>query len=971
MDPGTVSHYRLLNHLGEGGMGVVYRAEDLQLGREVAIKLLRTEAMGSAEWLARFEREARLASSLQHPHICTIHELGEHDGQPFIVMELLEGRTIRQMVESGPLPIARAIDFARQAAEALDAAHRRGIIHRDIKPANLFVTDGDRLKVLDFGLAKMAGDDPVRPAHLDPSAPTMAAVGSIDLTRTGSTVGTASYMSPEQATGQPVDARTDLFSLGSVLYEMVTGRRAFGGEDIPLIVMKIVNGIVLPPRSIDDRIPAGVEAIVRKLMAVDPHARYQSAADLLADLTAAAQQLDPASRSGSGAVAAQPRGQAPGRRMRYALAGGVAALALAGAAGAAWMTGRPPALTDRDSILIGAFENTTGDAVFDETLLTALKVQLGQSPFLDIVPDGRIAETLRSMDRPDGARLTHDTAREVCQRLGVKAMLEGSVAPLGSHFVVTLNATDCATGGSVARAQAEATARERVLTELGSITSRMRTALGESLPSMQKFDIPIEQATTPSLAALKAYALGIEERRKGRELESVAFFNQALENDPEFASAYTTLSTVYGSLGEWRRSEEYARLAYKVQRQVSERERLFITYQYHDRVTGNQQLAAQTLELWKVAYPRDFRPVNALALIYNRLGEYDRAVNEAQEALRRSPGHPFPLSNMAFAYRALGKYDDARRTAEEAVKLGVETTPTRRLLYQLGILAGDGSADRHLAWAKDRAREFDLVSAQAQAAAFQGRLREATELYQRTVDMAHARGLDGTASGYAAHLAWTQALYLERRDAAERVRREVGRVNSEADTPGTIPRFRAGAALGLAGQSADAQALISQAQSRYPESTFVNGVLIPSTRAAIALGQHRPDDAILALRSASATELGSVAGLVPLYLRGEAYRQKGAADEAIRECARILANRGVDPLSPVVALAHLVIARAKAGSGDIDGSRRAYEELFSIWQNADADLPILLAARSEFARLSSEAGPVAAGRQPGRRDAGR
>src|SRR5687768_2968277 len=430
-------------------------------------------------------------------------------------------------------------------------------------------------------------------------------------------------------------------------------------------------------------------------------------------------------------------------------------------------------------------------------------------------------------------------------------MLEGSIAPLGTHYVVSLNATDCATGESIARAQAEAATKERVLAELGTISKTMRTALGESLPSIQKFGVPIEEATTPSLAALKAYALGLEERRRGRELESVAFFNQAIEHDREFASAYTMLSTVYGSLGEWRRSEEYARLANAVTRRVSERERLFITYQYHDRVTGNQDRAAQTLALWKASYPRDSRPVNALALIYNRMGRYDKAVAEAQEALRRSPGHPFPLSNLAFAYRSLGRYDEARATAEQSVKLGVETTPTRRLLYQLGVVSDDGSAAQHLAWAKNRPREFDLVSAQAQAAAYSGRLREAVELYQRSGDMALARGLNGTASGYAAHLAWTEVLYSPSRDAAQRVRRVTSVIDTEAETPGTVRRFRAGAAFGLAGLAAEAQQLVSHAQQRYPESTFVHTVLIPTTRAALALRQSRPDDAIEALRAAS------------------------------------------------------------------------------------------------------------------------
>ena len=948
MTPTVVSHYRLLNPLGEGGMGVVYRAEDLQLGREVAIKLLRTEAVTSTEWLARFEREAKLASSLQHPHICTIHELGEHGGQPFIAMELLEGRTVKQLIEEGPIPAARVLNFARQVAEALDAAHRRGIIHRDIKPANLFVTHGDRIKVLDFGLAKLASDT-AAPASLTASSPTLTNMHSPELTRTGSTVGTASYMAPEQAQGQPVDARTDLFSLGAVLYEMATARRAFGGDDIPLIVMKIINGIVVPPRAINDAVPPELEAIIQKLMAVDPQQRYQTAAELLAAVNGTAQQLEIDARrsdpKASVIVAPLPK------RRRNVLIATVAALVLAGGVAVVWVTNRPPTLTDRDSIVIGQFENTTSDPVFDETLLTALKVHLGQSPFLDIIPDQRIRETLESMNRRAGDRLEHEVAREVCQRLSVKAMLEGSVAALGSHYVVTLTATDCQTGEALARTQAEATSKERVLTELGAISSSMRTKLGESLPSIRRFDVPIEQATTPSLAALKAYTLGQEERRRGRELESVAFFNQAIENDREFAAAYITLSTVYGSLGEWRRSEEFAKLANAVTRPLSERERLLIAYQYHDRVTGNQALAAEALELWKAAYPRDFRPANALAVIYNRTGRYDRAVAEAQEALRRSPGHPFPLSNLAFAFRALGRDADARRTAEEAVKLGVETTPTRRLLYQLGLVAGDGSAAAHLAWAKSKPREFDLVSAEAQAAAFEGRLRDAGTLYQHAIDIALARGLSGTASGYAAHLAWTEALYRDPHAPAHHIKRVIARSDAETESPGTIPRFRAAAAFGLAGMVEEAHSLINVAERHYPESTFVHTVLVPTTRAAIALFKKRPADAINALQEATPTELGTVAGLVPFYLRGEAHLMKREYSEAVLQYEAVLQHRGIDPLSPVVPLAHLGIARAQARSGDKTAARQAYDTLFAIWKAADGNFPPLLAARAEYAAL--------------------
>ena len=935
-------------------MGVVFRAEDEQLGREVAIKLLRTEAITSSEWLARFEREARLASSLQHPHICTIHELGEHDGQPFIVMELLEGRTIKQLVEEGPLPPARVIDLAIQVAAALDAAHRRGIIHRDIKPANLFVTHGDRVKVLDFGLAKLASDAP-SPAIAAASAPTLTGiVYSPDLTRTGSTVGTASYMAPEQAQGQPVDARTDLFSLGSVLYEMLTGRRAFGGEDIPLIVMKIVNGIIVSPRNVNESVPQNLEAIVLKLMALVPDARYQSAGELLTDLRTAGEQLARQAQSGKPRDSGVHSKAAPPSKRRLAgrIATAAALVAAGVAASAVWRARHTAALTDRDSIVIGHFENSTTDVVFDETLQTALKVHLGQSPFLDIIPDQRIGETLESMNRQAGTKLTHEVAREVCQRLGVKAMLEGAIAPLGSHYVVTLTATDCATGDQLARTQTEATAKERVLAELGTISSSMRTRLGESLPSMQRFDVPIEQVTTPSLTALKAYTVGLEERRRGRELESIAFFNQAIENDREFASAYTTLSTVYGSLGEWARSEEYARLANSVTRRVSERERLFITYQFHDRVTGNQDRAAETLELWKAAYPRDSRPPNALALINNRIGRYDLAITEAKEALLRSPGHPFPLSNLAYAYRSLGRYEEARTTALESVKLGTETTPTRRLLYQIGLAVGDGTADAHLIWARGKPREFDLVAAQAQAASFHGRLQDTHDLYQRAIDMAVARGLSGTASGFAAHLALTDALYRGSRETAARVRATIGRAEAEAEAPGTVPRFRAGVAYGLAGLVPEAQALIAHVQQRYPDSTFIKTLLTPTTRAAIALHRRQPEQAIAALEAATSTETGTVAGLLPFYLRGEAYLQKQSYTEATRQFELILKYRGVDPMSPLVALAHFGLARSSGRAGDPDAARRHYDDLFKIWQNADADLAPLVAARAEYGTLS-------------------
>jgi eukaryotic-like serine/threonine-protein kinase len=933
-------------------MGVVFAAEDLRLGREVAIKFLRADEPDQDQWLARFEREARLASALQHPHICTIHELGEHAGRPFIVMELLEGRTIKQLLQDGPLPVGSAVEFAVQIGEALAAAHERGIVHRDIKPANLFVSHDTRVKVLDFGLAKVA-TPPLHTPAPHPSRTARASGPGPDVTATGATVGTAAYMSPEQAIGAPIDARTDLFSFGSVLYEMVTGKRAFPGETAQAVLQRLIAGEVVPARALNPAVPERLEQIIQRALQHDKANRYQTAADLLSDLRSLARELS------THTVPIDTDNHGKGEHVRGLIrswkvaAAAVVAVALLGGGLWFWAGRRSSALSDKDSILISHFDNNTGEAVFDETLMTALKVQLGQSPFLDIVSDDRIAEELRLMGHPAAQELDTTVARQVCQRLNVKAMLEGSVSRLGSNYVLTLNAMDCRTGESVATQQREAAGTAHILSVLGSLSSSMRTTLGESLPSIEKYDVPIEQATTPSLPALKAYALGVAERRRGRELESVAFFNQAIAQDPEFAAAYTMLSTVYGSLGEWRQSEEYARLAYARHKRVSERERLLIEYQYHDRVTGDQDRAAETLEVWKLSYPRDSRPANALALIHNRFGRYERGVAEAREAQRRSPGHPFPMSNHAFALRGLGRYDEARKVAEEAVKLGVATTPTRRLLYQLGVMAGDGSHVQQLEWAKNRPREFDLVSAEAQVAAFEGRPAAAAELYTQAADKARARGLNGTASSYAAHLAWTEALYGEPANARERVQEIVASMTAASDDLNALPRFRAAAALAYVGRTAAARDIVARAGQRYPDSTVVRYVLEPTVTAAIALSRQRPDEALAALEKAVPTERGNLAGLVPTFLRGEAYRAKGDSASARRQYQKVLDWRGADPFAPVVPLAHLGIARAWAADGDVAKSRQTYEELFKIWVKADPSLPPLKRAREEFAQLSS------------------
>jgi len=562
------------------------------------------------------------------------------------------------------------------------------------------------------------------------------------------------------------------------------------------------------------------------------------------------------------------------------------------------------------------------------------------------VPDERVRETLRLMGRPPDDRLSHEVALEVCRRQGVKAMLEGSIISLGRAYVVALDATNCQTGEAISREQAEVEGKERVLGTLGGMASRMRRTLGESLASIQRFDAPVDQITTPSLEALNAFTLGQRARARGGEIESIPFFQRAAELDPRFASAYASLSTVYSNLGEAEPARTYARLAYERRDQVSERERLSITYQYHSEVTGDQSRAMQTLEVWKQSFPSAFQPVNSLALIHNFLGRFERAVEEGEEAVRRNPSHGFPYSNLAYAYRGLGRFDRAKETAEKAVALKIETLVTRRLLYQLAVLAGDEeAAARQLAWARDNAREFDMVGVRAQAAACAGRVREARELVEEAVRMAEARNLPDVGTGY---LAWAASMEMAYGNAgiAQRSARTV-----LTRRPSFDKHLRAALALAMTGSPGEAEAIVRELAHGNPEHTIINAVLGPMVRAAVELRRRRPERAIEQLRAAAPYELGFVGALGPLYLRGQAYLMRGEARAAAAEFQRILDHRGVDPFSPFYATAPLGLARARAMAGDEAGSQKAYERFLAAWADADADVPVLLEAREEYRRL--------------------
>jgi len=943
----TFSHYRIVEVIGVGGMGAVYRAEDLRLQRPVAIKVVAADLLDEPEALEWFKHEAKVAAALNHPHISTIHDVFDHAGRPFIVMELLEGRSLRDELHAERLPTERALVLAVGVAEALEAAHAQRVIHRDLKPANIFVSpDGRHAKVLDFGLAQLLGDSS-RPwqraaastVDTTPSVPT--------LTRAGA--GTPAYVSPEQALGRPLDERTDLFSFGAVLYEMATGQRAFPGATPAAVFDAVLNREPVPPSELVPDLPAGLEAVVLRLLEKDPADRYQTSGEVLSDLRRILRRTLGAS---------SPRlliASASRRRLRAALrhAGprgltlglvGLAAVALSALA----VRGRAPvpALTERDQVLLAEFLNHTGDVVFDLTLREALAVQLSQSPFLAIVPDDRVRETLRMMTRPSDERLTRPVAREVCERLSAKAMLEGQIAALGKSYVLTLEATDCSAGESLAREQAQVDSKERVLAALGRMASSMRARLGESLVTVRKFDVPIEQATTRSLDALKAYALGVAQRVKGDDIGAIPFLEHAVILDPAFASAHSALSAIFGSLGEVSERASHARLAYDHRDHVTERERLFIEYQQHDAI-GDERRAIEILEMWKQLYPRDYRAPNALAVSLNRLGDYERAIEEAQEAQRRNPQHPFPRSNLAYAYRGAGRFAEARRTAEQALSQQLETLPLRRLLYQLALLDGDNSlAEATLQWSRGRPREYDLLGAQAQSVAYLGQMARARTLYRRTLELARRQSLGQVALGYAAQAAWTEAIYGNSREALLQAR---GVLRLE---PSAAPCLRAAATLALAGAPEEAERVIAAARRSESADTFVTMVHVPVAEAAVQLARHRPAQALAALQPAQPYELGNVAQLAPAFLRGRARLEQGDAAGAIPEFEAVLGHRGVDPFSGMHALARLELARARARAGDTAGSRADYDRFLEHWAEADPELPLLAAARRERAALN-------------------